>query len=135
VLGAEDEGESGDVERPEEALAPEVPGVGSDSAPEADPGSSSEAAPEFDVTTGEDLVEALPDESEIPPEVRTTFWSTVLLLKVALLATTLAALLAYFRSQYLLGAGLATVGLVAGGRAVLTVRSYRRPDPAAEGDD
>ncbi|AGN00393.1 hypothetical protein L593_02210 [Salinarchaeum sp. Harcht-Bsk1] len=88
-----------------------------------DPGAI-EAEPEFDVRTGEDLVDDLPSGAEVPADVRKVFWSSVLLLKVALVSLTLAALLAYFRGQLLLAAGLAVLGLLAGTRTVLKVRSY-----------
>lgn len=73
---------------------------------EPDPGAAAEAV-EFDATSGEELtrsaetdsgeelVEQLPDPSEIDTDVKRTFWVLVLLLKFAVVAVTLGVLTAY----------------------------------------
>lgn len=90
--------------------------------------SSQEDAPSFDVTSGEDLVETLPSGSEVPAEVRRAFWTSAILLKVAILALSGAALLAYFRGELVLAAGLVAVGLLAATRTALKVRSFRQSE-------
>lgn len=111
----------GEESEEEREAVPEQP-FGDDQ--ESDQGSV-EAEPEFDVTSGEDLVDALPSGDEIPGDVQRVFWSSFLLLKIAILALSIAAMLAYFRGQYQFAAGIAIVGLLAGGRAAIKVRAFR----------
>lgn len=90
-----------------------------------DPGSEAEDV-EFDVTTGEELVERLPDPSEVPAEIHRAFWTTVLLANVALLALALGAMVWIFRGWTTRGGILVFVGLLAGIRVYLRVRRYER---------
>lgn|GEM_PF-6281636 len=115
-----------DEERDPEALGPQIEHPAADLTPEdeSDPGSP-EAEPTFDVTTGEDLVESLPSGSEVPSEVSEAFWGAVVLTKIALISLSLAAMIAYFRGELLLAAGLAVVGVLAGARTVHRVRSFQ----------
>lgn len=80
--------------------------------------------PSFDVTSGEDLVERLPSDSEVPDDVRKSFWAMVVLLKIALLALSLGAMFAYFRGEFELAAGLGLLGSVAAVRLYLRVRAF-----------
>jgi len=95
----------------------------SDDEEPADPGDV-EAEPEFDVRTGADLVDGLPSGGDVPADVKRVFWSSVVLIKIALLSLSLAALLAYFQGEFAIAAGLALVGLLAGTRTVLKIRSF-----------
>lgn len=56
-------------------------------------------------------------------DLRRTFWVTVFAVNVALLAGSLAVMLAYFRGEWEIGGVLAAVAVGAGIRAV---RGYRR---------
>lgn len=118
VFGDDADTDAGDVDGLEEDLAPEPPSITGES----------------ESTPDEELLDRLPDESEVPKAVRTTFWKAVLLVKIALLALAVGAMLAYFRGEYAFAAGLLGVALLAGGRAALIVRGYDGTDDAAPAD-
>lgn len=94
---------------------------------EPDPGAAAEAH-DFDVTTGEDLVDRLPDASEAPRQLRRRFWAVVWILKFALMATSLGLLLAYFWGWHVRGGALATAGVVAFVVAAVLVRRFQGSD-------
>lgn len=119
-------------EEPESSAEPDAESAAAKSAALADDldesldPSASEPDPSFDVTTGDDLVDQLPSGSDVPTEVKREFWTAALLLKIAILALTGAALLAYFRGALVAAAVLAGVGLLAASRTLLKVRRFRR---------
>lgn len=80
--------------------------------------------PSFDATSGEDLVDRLPAGSDVPEGVQKEFWAMVVLLKIALLALSLGAMLAYFRGQFLIAAGLGFLGVFAAVRLFLRIRAF-----------
>jgi hypothetical protein len=80
--------------------------------------------PSFDATSGEDLVERLPSGTDVSSDVRKSFWAMVVLMKIALLSLSLGAMLAYFRGQVAIAAGLALVGGVAAIRLLVRIRAY-----------
>jgi hypothetical protein len=80
--------------------------------------------PSFDATSGEDLVNRLPAESDVSTEVKQSFWAMVVLLKIALLALSLGAMLAYFRGQFWIAAGLGFLGIFAAVRLYLRIREF-----------
>lgn len=89
---------------------------------------------EFDVTTGEDLVERLPDDADVPPEVRRHFWAAAVMLNVAIFTVSLAAMLAYFWGWYEEALALLAVGVVAGIGVYRQVRKLQRVHPDADAD-
>lgn len=90
-----------------------------------DPGAEAEDV-EFGVTTGAELVDQLPGESEVPREVRRTFWSLVVLLKIAILGVSFGIMLAYFWGWATVGGFLVFLGLFASVHAYVRVRRYQR---------
>lgn len=92
---------------------------------EPDPGAAAEEH-EFDVTTGEDLVERLPDASEAPRSLRRRFWAAVWLLKFALLGTTFGLLLVYFWGWTVRGGALALAGIASFAVAAVVVWQFQR---------
>lgn len=90
-----------------------------------DPGAEAEDVT-FDVASGEDLVDRLPEESEVPGEVRRTFWTLVVLLKVAILGVSVGALLLYAWNWTTVGGALILLGLFAGVRAYVVIRWFQR---------
>lgn len=92
---------------------------------EPDPGSEAEDV-EFDVTSGEDLVDELPDPSEAPAELRQSFWAIVLLLDVGFFAVVVGPLLAYSWGWTSRGGALFLVGVVALVHAAIRIRRFQR---------
>lgn len=90
-----------------------------------DPGAEAERV-EFDVTSGEDLVDRLPAESEVPKDLKRTFWRLVLQLKVAILGVSFGLLLAYFWNWTTRGGLLVLLGVAAGVWAYRGVRRFQR---------
>lgn len=74
-----------------------------------DPGAEAESV-EFDVTSGEDLVGALPNESEVPSGVKKSFWLVVFTLNVAIGASAIGAMVVFFWGWYQRGLALLVVG-------------------------
>lgn len=109
--------DGGDPEEPDDQPTDVVEETFEASPHEPDP-------PNFDVTTGEDLVDSLPSGTEVPSDVRRSFWEMVVLLKIVLLALSVAITLAYFRGRFDVAAGLGLVAAVAGLRLLFRVRSY-----------
>lgn len=131
-----------------------------DSAEPSDPIESVEPAepdPEADLTDYEaELVDvpdppqapeppSVPDPTEnlrdgdVPRYVRTYFWRTVLIVDYAIAAVAIGPMLAYFRGDLQLGAGVTASGLFAFGYAYLLYRRFERAsaahdDAAAETD-
>lgn len=80
--------------------------------------------PSFDVTSGDDLVDRLPADSDVPNDVQKSFWAMVVLLKIGLLALSLGTMLAYFRGQFAIAAGLGFLGVFAAVRLYLRIREF-----------
>lgn len=80
--------------------------------------------PSFDVTSGDDLVDRLPSEGDVSTEVQKSFWAMVVLMKIALLALSLGTMLAYFRGQVWIAAGLGFLGVFAAVRLYLRIRRF-----------
>lgn len=118
-----DESSDGDVPNEESAVARST-SYADDLDDSLDP-SAHEAEPSFDVTTGDDLVDRLPSGSEVPRDVKRSFWSTLFLLKIALLSLTGAVLFAVVRGELVAAGVLAAVGLLAGSRTLLKIRRFR----------
>lgn len=131
-----------------------------------DPAESAESAepaepdPEADLTDyEEELVDvpeppaapeppSVPDPSEnlrdgdVPQYVSAYFWRTVLIVDYAIAAVAIGPMLAYFRGDVQLGAGVTASGLLAFGYAYVLYRGFQRAsdahddeDDAAEADD
>lgn len=122
-----------------------------DSAESPDPTESVEPAepdPEADLTDyEEELVDvpepprapeppSVPDPTEnlgdgdVPRYVRTYFWRTVLIVDYAIAAVAIGPMLAYFRGDLQLGAGVTASGLLAFGYAYLLYRRFERASAA-----
>lgn len=71
--------------------------------------------PEFDteIPDVEPDVDGFLGPSDVPTELLTAFWSLVVLFNVGLLATSLGAMLVWFRGDLTYGGGLLAVGLLA----------------------
>lgn len=67
-----------------------------------------------------------PDESEVPTDVRRTFWILVLQLKVAILGVSIGLVLAYAWGPTIESGLLVLLGLVAAGRAYRRIRRFQR---------
>jgi hypothetical protein len=86
---------------------------------------------------------SVPDPSEnlrdgdVPRYVRTYFWRTVLIVDYAIAAVAIGPMLAYFRGDLQLGAGLTASGLFAFGYAYVLYRRFQRASDAHDdaGDD
>lgn len=65
----------------------------------------------------------VPDASAAPPELRRTFWVTVLAFNLALFGLSVGPMLIGFRGRWLVGGGLLALGGIAG---VYGFRRYRR---------
>lgn len=90
-----------------------------------DPGAEAEDV-EFDVTSGEDLVDRLPDESDISQDVKQSFWTVVILLDVAGISLALGLMVAYFWGWTSRGGLLVAIGLVAATGAYVRIRRFQR---------
>lgn len=90
-----------------------------------DPGAEAEDVA-FDVTAEEDPLDGRPDESEVPTDVRRTFWILVLQLKVAILGVSIGLVLAYAWGPTIESGLLVLLGLVAAGRAYRRIRRFQR---------
>jgi hypothetical protein len=64
-------------------------------------------------------------ESEASPELRRAFWAAVLFANVGLAGVALGPMLAYFRGQVALGAGVFALGVLALGRTYVEYRGVR----------
>lgn len=106
MLDDDDEEEEfwGPIADPKEGLGPEVPSV---RVPDA---TVSDSDGEGDADVSSDLL--------------VTFWGLVVTLNLALFATSLGAMLAYFRGQLRLGGGLFVLGVVAFAYAYYKYRRY-----------
>ena len=92
---------------------------------EPDPGGDAEHV-EFDVTSGADLVEGLPDATEASADVKRTFWVSVLLVKVAVFAITLGLLTMIFWDWTTRGGLLVLGGCLAILDVYVRVRRFKR---------
>ena len=101
---------------------------------EPDPGADAERV-EFGVTSGEDLVEGLPDAAEASPDVKRTFWVSVLLVKVAVFAITLGLLTAYFWGWTTRGGLLVLGGSLAIVDVYVRVRRFKRRQSTSTDDE
>jgi hypothetical protein len=64
-------------------------------------------------------------ESEADPELRRAFWAAVLFANVGVAGVTVGPMLAYFRGDVALGAGVFALGVLALGRTYLEYRGVR----------
>ena len=102
------------------------------------PDEPAEPDPEPDVESSvEDLAAvpevSVPDTDDVDAETRTAFWASVLLANGAVLLVSLGPMLAYFRGQTLVGAGLFAGGCLLFVRLYLYYRSFRSDDDGASG--
>lgn len=74
-------------------------------------------------------------ESEASPELRRAFWAAVLFANVGLAGVALGPMLAYFRGQLALGAGVFALGVLALGRTYLEYRGVREGAVDGASDD
>jgi hypothetical protein len=63
---------------------------------------------------------------DAPVELKRTFWSIVVILDVAMVATALGALLVAFEGRWLLGGAVLLVGLLGFGESYRRVRARRK---------
>lgn len=70
-----------------------------------------------------------PEPEEIPPDLQRTFWTIVGGLNVALLASSLGAMLIGFRGQWLVGGSLLGVGVAALFWSASRYHGFRTRDP------
>ena len=105
----EDEEFWGPIPDPKEGLGPKIPSV---------------RIPDASNAGGAD--------SDVPKEVFVTFWGLVVTLNLALFATSLGLMLAYFRGQLRLGGGLVLLGVLAFAYSYYKYRRYLDRD---DGDD
>lgn len=81
---------------------------------------------------------SVPDPSEnlrdgdVPRYVRTYFWRTVLIVDYAIAAVAIGPMLAYFRGDLQLGAGVTASGVLAFGYAYFLYRGFQRASAADE---
>jgi hypothetical protein len=116
VLDGDDEEEFwGPIADPKEGLGPGVPSVRVPDAADTD-------ADDPDADTGAD----------VSSDLFVTFWGLVVTLNLALFATSLGVMLAYFRGQFRLGGGLVVLGALAFAYAYY---KYRRYLDRADADD
>jgi hypothetical protein len=71
------------------------------------------------------------DPGDVDPEIQSLFWRSVLMANVALFCLSLAPMLVYFRGQWRIGGGVATLGVIAGFRVYQLYRTFER----RHGDD
>lgn len=102
---------------PEEAGDEEDPWP--DEPDEPDPDSLGPEAPEAPEPPSVDL-----EDVDAPDDLQRTFWATVVLVNVGLLAVSLAAMFAFFQGRYLLSGGLAVLGVGALAHAYREYRGY-----------
>jgi hypothetical protein len=83
------------------------------------------------------------DPADIDPQLRATFWRSVVLANVALMGLALGLMLVVFRGAWTAGGASVAVGLLAAVRLYLTYRAFERrrdddagltTDPATDGD-
>lgn len=77
--------------------------------------------PQIDIPTAPDLSDA-----DVSGEVSQTFWATVIMVKIGLLATSLGLMLIGFRGQYRLGGTVFAIGVLALLFAYRHYRNYRK---------
>lgn len=77
----------------------------------------------------------LPDDSEVPADLRVTFWTLVFVVKFAIMATALGGLFVVFRGDNQLGGGLVVLGAVLFLFAVVRYRRYRASTDESAGSD
>lgn len=107
MLDDDDEEEFwGPIADPKEGLGPEVPSVRVPDATVSDSDSDGEG------------------DADVSSDLLVTFWGLVVTLNLALFATSLGAMLAYFRGQLRLGGGLFVLGVVAFAYAYYKYRRY-----------
>ncbi|PSP73248.1 hypothetical protein BRC86_10315 [Halobacteriales archaeon QS_3_64_16] len=74
-------------------------------------------------------------DPEVPQDLFVTFWGLVVTLNLALFATSLGLMLAYFRGQLRLGGGLFVLGVLAFAYSYYKYRRYRDRNDASDGED
>ena len=63
---------------------------------------------------------------DAPPELRRAFWSIVVILDVAMVATALGILVIAFEGRWLLGGAILAIGLLGFGESYRRVRARRK---------
>lgn len=112
----EEDAFDGSIPDPTEGLGPEIPSVRT-------PGSA-------DRDGDADM------DPDVPQDLFVTFWGLVVTLNLALFATSLGLMLAYFRGQLRLGGGLFVLGVLALAYSYYKYRRYRdRKDDDDAGDN
>jgi hypothetical protein len=111
----EEEAFDGSIPDPTEGLGPEIPSVRT-------PGSAD----------GDGDADMDPD---VPQDLFVTFWGLVVTLNLALFATSLGLMLAYFRGQLRLGGGLFVLGVLALAYSYYKYRRYRNRNDDSDGED
>lgn len=74
------------------------------------------------------------EETDVDPELLTTWWRSVALANLALGAVAIGLMLIVFRGRWLVGGGAVVLGLLAGGRLYQHYRAFER-ERATEGVD
>ncbi len=87
------------------------------------------AEPDFDVTTGDELVDSLPDPSEVSRELKVAFWTVVVLTNGAILGLAVGVLLIGLLGWYQDGLVSIAIGLVLGGMAYRRYRLFMHNEP------
>jgi hypothetical protein len=68
------------------------------------------------------------DPSDVDPEIRGLFWRSVLMANVAVFCLAFGPMLAFFRGQWTVGAGVVLIGLLAGLRVYHLYRIFQGRD-------
>ena len=113
MLGDDEDNEafSGSISDPTEGLSPDIPSASTPSTADA-------------------------AEADVSGDLLVTFWGLVVTLNLALFATSLGLMLAYFRGQLQLGGGLFALGVVAFAYSYYKYRRYLdRDNEDDENDD
>lgn len=91
------------------------------------------AEPEFDAQTGQDLVDQLPDRSEVPRHIRRSFWLVVFHVNVAVMGISVGIAVIVILRWWRFGLGAILIGVIFAGLAYYRYwRFRRRTDPDEE---
>jgi len=82
--------------------------------------------------SGPDPTDDLPDPSEVPTDLRVTFWLLVFLIKVTLIATTVGLLFIVVEDNWDLGGPLLGLGALCFLFAIVRYRRFRRSEAAED---
>lgn len=131
MLDEDDDGEPADAGGPGERLASEFP----EPDPEADLPDPESELPSVPSPPSVDVPTPTRSEDDVPGELLAGFWTTVLVINVAVLATSLGLLLLGFGVQRRFGTGALVVGLVAAAHGYLKYRSLAERHRSGQWDD